>query len=197
MGLVFSLYFVTRTNRPGRLFEDISIEFCRLVQSAQEPLGSQYHHRELRQVEELLGLDLSILLNLAPDVEPAISWLTYEVTMARQHGEHERADKVQAQLDEVTRLEAERQHQPPGEGWFKTEELRRVVDAWRGKIAANPQYWRHMAFSGAFGNWNNYFTDLPAASPDEARLSDDLERLAGYIQRAQAMGETFATFQMQ
>jgi hypothetical protein len=42
MGLVFSLYFVTRTNRPGRLFEDISIEFCRLVQSAQEPLGSQY-----------------------------------------------------------------------------------------------------------------------------------------------------------
>jgi hypothetical protein len=151
----------------------------------------------LRQVEELLGLDLSIFLNLAEDVDHSISSLTYEVTMARHHGEHERADKVQAQLDEVTRREAERQHQPPGEGWFAVEDLRRVVDQWREKIAANPQYWQHMQFAGAYGNWNNYFTDEPPASPDEARLSDDLDRLAGHIRQAQALGETYATFQMQ
>lgn len=197
MGVVFSLYFVTRTNRPGRLFECIGTEFCRLMESATEPLGSQYHHRELRQIEPLLGLDLSILLNLAEDVEQSIDRLAYEVTMARRHGEHERADQVQAELDEVTRREAQQQDQPPAEGWFAVADLRRVVDEWREKIAAHPQYWRQMQFSGAFGNWRNYFTDLPPASPDEARLSRDLDRLAECIGQARALGETYATFQMQ
>lgn len=41
------------------------------------------------------------------------------------------------------------------------------------------------------------WTNQPPASPDEARLSDDLHRLAGYMQRAQALAKTYATFQMQ
>jgi hypothetical protein len=194
MGVVFSLYFVTRTNRPGRLFEPIGTEFCRLVES--EHPGSQ-HHQELRQIEALLGLDLSILLHLADDVEASIDRLAYEVSMARRHGEYARADQVQAELDEVTRREAQKQDQPPAEGWFAVEDLRRVVDEWREKIAAHPQYWRQMQFSGAFGNWRNYFTDLPPASPDEARLSRDLARLTECIGQARALGETYATFQMQ
>ena len=84
-----------------------------------------------------------------------------------------------------------------GTSRFAVEDLRRVVDQWREKIAANPQYWQHMQFSGSYGNWNNYFTDQPPASPDEARLSDDLDRLTGHIREAQALGETYATFQMQ
>ena len=36
MDVVFSLYFVTCTNRPGRLSEFIGAECCRLVESAWE-----------------------------------------------------------------------------------------------------------------------------------------------------------------
>jgi hypothetical protein len=84
MGVVFSLYFVTRTSRPERLFEPIGIEFCRLVETTWDQTPGLHHH-ELLQIEELLGLDLSILVNQAQDVEESIDRLAYEVTMARWH----------------------------------------------------------------------------------------------------------------
>jgi hypothetical protein len=190
MGALFQLYFVTRTNHEARLDEPTGEEFYRLVNSVQaHPPG------ELRQLEALFGLDLSIFQSVADEVEFPVGPLRYELLMARRHGEHERAARLEAQLDEVLRREALNLEESPGAGWFEIQTLKDVVERWRDQLRAHPEYAGQLHFPTGW-QWGHYFSPTPPASPEDARLLNDLDQLAEYIERAQALGETYATFQV-
>jgi hypothetical protein len=114
--------------------------------------------------------------------------------MAQLHQEHDRATRLQANLEEVLRQEELNFQQPPGEGWFEIATLKDVVERWQEKIAANPGYLLQLQFPTGW-NWCDYFSDTPPASAD-ARLWNDLDKLAEYIERAVWLGETHATCQI-
>jgi hypothetical protein len=155
MGASFQLYFVTRTNHEARLDEPTGEEFYRLIHSVHEhPPG------ELRQIEALFNLDLSIFQSIADDVEFPVGQLRYELSMARRHGEHDRAAGLEARLDEVLRREALNLEQPPGAGWFEIQALRDVVERWRDQVAAHPEYAGQLHFPTGW-QWGHYFSPTP------------------------------------
>ncbi|MBD0256259.1 MAG: hypothetical protein ICV83_11120 [Cytophagales bacterium] len=187
---MFQLYFVTRTNHEARLDEPTGEAFYRLIQSAQaHPPG------ELRQIEALLDLDLSIFQSVADEVEFPVGQLRYELLMARRHGEPDRAARLEAQLNEVLRREALNLEGSPGAGWFEIEALKDVVERWRDQVAAHPEYAAQLHFPTGW-QWGDYFSPTPPASPEDDRLLSDLDQLAEYIERAISLGETHATFQL-
>ncbi len=190
MGALFQLYFVTRTNHEARLDEPTGYAFYRLLQSVQaHPPG------ELRQIEALFNLDLSIFQSIADDVEFPVGPLRYELLMARRHGEQDRAARLEARLDEVLRREALHLEASPGAGWFQIRALQDVVERWRDQLAAHPEYAGQLHFPTGW-QWGHYFSPTPPASPEDDRMQSDLDKLAEYIERAVSLGETYATFQL-
>lgn len=190
MGALFQLYFVTRTNHEARLDEPTGEKFYRLIRSAHEhPQG------ELHQLEALFNLDLSIFQTVADEVEFPVGPLRYELSMARRHGEHDRAARLETRLDEVLRREALNLEGPPGAGWFEIQALQDVVERWRDQLAAHPEYAGQLHFPTGW-QWGDYFSPTPPASPQDARLLNDLDQLAEYVERAVSLGETHATFQV-
>ncbi len=152
--------------RPKRINYDFSIYGCfsrRFCGFLSGP--NVYKNPEIKQLEEILKLDLALFLRRVPNLNPPIEDLNHKLYLAKQKGASETVEQLLKEI-EIVEIAWRKEFNENNEGWTGIEEFINITALFKEKITASPEYHKFMKYNH---DWRDYF--LPERNDEQKPFS--------------------------
>jgi hypothetical protein len=168
--------------------------YCLLSQAFSMFQSRNFKGCELKQVEKILNIDLSIYWNYPGNYEPDTGELEYRLYQANQEGDIQKAAQIQHKIEEVEK-QWEENYYRIHDGWTTIEDLRNVTVLLKNKISQRPDFGKYIKVASGWDYpWNDYFSLLPKKDGWDSRLLDDLEKILYTLHCIEQQGEQYVAF---
>lgn len=182
---------VSKGNGEKQVFySELSRSFCSFLCGP-----DAFEKSEFEQIQELLGLDLSLFRSYPENLEPDISELEYKLYLAEEENDFTKVEVIKNEI-ENTKKDWERNYDSNNEGWIKVDDLKKLTENLISELKKDRQIHKKVDYNFDWGDYFEYKIRTPKIDLSfiDNTLVKDLKSLLVGLERMSQKGVTFVAF---